>query len=415
MRAWPCKARAEGLNATPIQPMPPPETPPPSRHTRAWALAGLLVCMGLSAWEARRWTGTDVPMPPAAVVAPAAHTIGKSWHMVSEGDLPQPRTAPSAHASHLLTLPEQSPDAIAAFWFAGERESAPDVRIAMSLLDRQTQTWRDAQWVVDRHAMGTALGHGLRRLGNPVAWIDAQQRIHLFVVATGLGGWAASRVLHLRQAPGSTDLSSLQLDVVRVLPLSWLWNTSHLVRNPPMPLADGGMVLPLHFELGLKYPVFAWFNRDGDLVGLRRISARKDVLQPSLLAVSPTHWLALMRTQSPVRRVAVVESLDAGAHWQNHADLNLPNPDAALATLALAPHHFAVVQHPISRGRHALAWQLSSDGQQWSEPMSVAQGPEGNEFSYPAMTWADNSLWISYTHQRTHIRWQRWQTEPKAP
>jgi predicted neuraminidase len=300
--------------------------------------------------------------------------------MVSEGDLPQPRTAPSAHASHLLTLPEQNPDAIAAFWFAGERESAPDVRIAMSLLDRQTQTWRDAQWVVDRHAMGAALGHGLRR-----------------------------------QAPGSTDLASLQLDVVRVLPLSWLWNTSHLVRNPPLPLADGGMVLPLHFELGLKYPVFAWFNREGDLVGLRRISTRKDLLQPSLLALTPTHWLALMRTQSPVRRVAVVESFDAGAHWQSHADLNLPNPDAALATLALAPQHFAVVQHPIPRGRHALAWQLSTDGQHWSEPMTVAQGPEGNEFSYPAMTWADNSLWISYTHQRTHIRWQRWQTEPKAP
>jgi predicted neuraminidase len=202
--------------------------------------------------------------------------------------------------------------------------------------------------------------------------------------------------------------------VVRVLPLSWLWNTSHFVRNPPLPLADGGMVLPLHFELGLKYPVFAWFNRDGDLMGLRRISTRKDLLQPSLLAITPTHWLALMRTQSPVRRVAVVESFDAGAHWQSHADLGLPNPDAGLATLALAPQHFAVVQHPISRGRHALAWQLSTDGKYWSAPMTVAQGPEGDEFSYPAMVWADNSLWISYTHQRTHIRWQRWQTESES-
>ena len=386
------------------------QTPP-----KAWALLGLVVCLALSAWESLRWWPGPTAFPAAAPQAPAMHAHGKLWQMVAEGDLPQPRTAPAAHASHLLSLPSTSPYALAAFWFAGERESAPDVRIAMSLLDRGTQQWREAQWVVDRHTMGEALGHGLRRLGNPVAWIDTQQRVHLFVVATGLGGWAASRVLHLRQAPGSTDLSSLQLDVVRVLPLSWLWNTSHLVRNPPLTLADGGMVLPLHFELGLKYPVFAWFNRDGDLVGLRRISERKDVLQPSLLALTPTHWLALMRTQSAVRRVAVVESFDAGAHWQSHADLDLPNPDAALATLALAPQHFAVVQHPISRGRHALAWQLSSDGQQWSEPMSVAQGPEGNEFSYPAITWADNSLWISYTHQRTHIRWQRWQTEPKAP
>jgi len=388
--------------------------PPPARHTRACALVGLLVCLGLSAWEARRWSLADAPMPVAAQVSPIAHTIGKSWQRVSEGDLPQPRTAPSAHASHLLLLPEQSPYTIAAFWFAGERESAPDVRIAMSLLDRQTQTWREAQWVVDRHAMGQALGHGLRRLGNPVAWIDAQQRIHLFVVATGLGGWAASRVLHLRQAPGSADLASLQFDVVRVLPLSWLWNTSHLVRNPPLSLADGGMVLPLHFELGVKYPVFAWFNDQGDFLGLHRISERKDVLQPSLLALTPTHWLALMRTQSLVRRVAVVESFDAGAHWQSHADLTLPNPDAAMAAFQFAPHAYALIHHPTQQGRQALVWHSSPNGKDWSNPMPVAQGPEGSEFSYPAMVWADNSLWISYTHQRTHIRWQRWQTEPEA-
>jgi predicted neuraminidase len=61
-----------------------------------------------------------------------------------------------------------------------------------------------------------------------------------------------------------------------------------------------------------------------------------------------------------------------------------------------------------------LAWQLSTDGKHWSEPMSVALGPEGDEFSYPAMAWSDNSLWVSYTHQRTHIRWQRWQTAPEA-
>ena len=395
--------------------MPLATTPASTRSIRAWAVLGLLGCLGLSAWEARRWSPPQAPTPPAALVSPAAHTLGKAWQKVAEGDLPQPASAPAAHASHLLTLPAQSPYAIAAFWFAGERESAPDVRIAMSLLDRQTHAWREAQWVVDRHAMGAALGHGLRRLGNPVAWIDAQQRIHVFVVATGLGGWAASRVLHLRQAPGSTDMASLQLDVVRVLPLSWLWNTSHLVRNPPLPLADGGMVLPLHFELGLKYPVFAWFNPAGDLVGLRRISTRKDVLQPSLLALTPTHWLALMRTQSPVRRVAAVESFDAGAHWQSHADLDLPNPDAALATLALAPQQFALVQHPLAQGRHALAWQLSNDGTSWSAPMPVAQGPEGSEFSYPAMAWSNDSLWISYTHQRTHIRWQRWQTTGEAP
>ena len=390
---------------------------PTSQQTphKAWALLGLVLCLALSAWEGRRWWHDTTALALAAPPAPDVHALGKNWHKVAEGDLPQPSTAPAAHASHMLTLPDSSPYALAAFWFAGERESAPDVRIAMSLLDRGTQQWRTAQWVVDRHTMGEALGHGLRRLGNPVAWIDAQQRIHLFVVATGLGGWAASRVLHLRQAPASTDLAALQFEVVRVLPLSWLWNTSHLVRNPPLPLADGGMVLPLHFELKVKYPLFAWFNRDGDLMGLRRISARKDVLQPSLLALTPEHWLALMRTQSPVRRVAVVESFDAGAHWQSHADLDLPNPDAALAAFHFAPQAYALIHHPTQQGRQALVWHSSTNGKDWSKPMPVAQGPEGSEFSYPAMAWADNSLWISYTHQRTHIRWQRWQPQDAAP
>ncbi|NBX55984.1 MAG: hypothetical protein EBQ82_12345 [Betaproteobacteria bacterium] len=389
--------------------------PQPRTHLqRPWPWLGLLVCLALAAWEALRWQATASPAPTAALVAPAAHTVGKAWQMVDSGDLPQPASAPAAHASHLLTLPANSPYALAAFWFAGERESAPDVRIAMSLMDRQSLVWHTAQWVVDRHVMGAALGHGLRRLGNPVAWLDAQQRIHLFVVATGLGGWAASRVLHLRQAPHSTDLAALQLEVVRVLPLSWLWNTSHLVRNPPMPLADGGMVLPLHFELRVKYPLFAWFNDQGDFQGLRRISVRKDVLQPSLLALTSSHWLALMRTQSMRRRVAVVESFDAGAHWQSHEDLALPNPDAALAAFQFAPQSYALIHHPTQQGRQALVWHSSSDGKNWSQPMMVAQGPEGSEFSYPAMAWTQDSLWISYTHQRTHIRWQRWQATDQA-
>jgi len=53
----------------------------------------------------------------------------------------------------------------------------------------------------------------------------------------------------------------------------------------------------------------------------------------------------------------------------------------------------------------------SSDGQQWTLAQRLAQGSPGKEFSYPALVWADDSLWVSYTDQRTRIAWQRFGLE----
>lgn len=99
---------------------------------------------------------------------------------------------------------------------------------------------------VGRHAPDArrTIGVAVRRIGNPVAWRDANGRLHLYVVGTGLGGWAASRVVHL-QADGPNDTASvngLRLQAQRVLPLMPLtpwFNTSTLVRALPQPLQDG--------------------------------------------------------------------------------------------------------------------------------------------------------------------------------
>ncbi len=109
-----------------------------------------------------------------------------------------PVNTPAAHASSLLPMPSGHAAVVMAFWFAGTRESAADVHIAAAQFERATQQWSAARWVVNRQTLSQALGFGVRRLGNPVAWLDTQGRIHLFVVATGLGGWAAGRIVHLR-------------------------------------------------------------------------------------------------------------------------------------------------------------------------------------------------------------------------
>ncbi|PJC19566.1 MAG: hypothetical protein CO066_00325 [Comamonadaceae bacterium CG_4_9_14_0_8_um_filter_60_18] len=196
-----------------------------------------------------------------------------------------------------------------------------------------------------------------------------------------------------------------------MLPLSWLFNTSLLVRAAPLALADGGMVLPVYFELGYKYPVALRFDAQGALLGLVRMSTHTHELQPTLLALALKHWLALMRDQRPDGHITAAQTVDGGAHWQDLPDLALPNPDASVAALASAPGQLWLAHNSSPSSRQVLDLSASSDGQQWTLAQRLAQGSPGKEFSYPALVWADDSLWVSYTDQRTRIAWQRFGLE----
>lgn len=329
-----------------------------------------------------------------------------------------PEGAKAAHASSLLVMPQDQAAALTVFWFSGERESGPRVQIVASQLDRLTHRWSPPRVVADRHVLSARLGYGLRRLGNPVAWLDAEGQVHLFVVATGWGGWAASRILHLKQdrsaSHGAASSDALVLEPVQVLPLSWLWNTSHLVRNAPLPLRDGGMVLPVHFELGLKYPAVLRMDSHGHFMGMERVSSRTHLLQPTLLAQSPQQWLALMRDERPQGKVGAAVTLDGGLHWQDLPDLRLDNPDASVSGLAMASGQMLLAHNSSVGTRATLDLSLSGDGKNWSLLSNLAHGAPLDEFSYPSLAWADGSLWISYTVDREHLAWQQFAV-PKEP
>ncbi len=364
----------------------------------AFALAAAALALG---WAQRP------PSPQLAqAVRPVATDITK-LHRVAQGDIPMPAGAAAAHASSLLVMPPGQAAALTVFWFSGERESGPLVQIAASQLDRATKTWSAPRIVANRHVLGEQLGYGLRRFGNPVAWLDGDGHIHLFVVATGWGGWAASRILHLKQSSAQQSLDALTFEPVGVLPLSWLWNTSHLVRNAPLPLADGGMVLPVHFELGLKYPVALRFDAQGRFQGQVRMSLRNYLLQPTLLAQSPTQWLALMRDERPNGKVGAAITDDGGVQWRDLPDLALDNPDAAVGGMAFASGQQLLAHNSSLGSRARLDLSHSTDGQHWSLLQTLASGAPLDEFSYPAMAWVDGSVWVSYTVDRQRLAWQR--------
>jgi predicted neuraminidase len=351
----------------------------------------------------------EPPEPARAVwpVGAGAPHPGK-LERVAQGVIPMPAGAVAAHASTLVVMPAPSPVELMAFWFAGSREGAADVQIAAAQFDRATQRWSEAKYVVNRHEMGAQLGHGIRRLGNPVAWLDSQNKIHLFVVATGWGGWSAGRILHLRQTGDAQDVSMLKFEPARVMPLSWLWNTSFLVRSAPLPLADGGMVLPAYFELGMKYAVNLRFDADGHFKGMVRISPRRHLLQPTLLMKSESNWLALMRDNRGGGNVAVAETRNGGQDWVDVPDLPLLNHDTSAVGISLAPNQMLLAHNSSPHARNVLDLNSSQDGRVWPLVETIASGGEGSEYSYPALAWVDGSLWLSYTDQRRRIAWQQY-------
>ena len=384
----------------------------PTARSVSWRLLGVVLaaCAMMALDVVQR-----APSPLVArAVVPAQSIVQNTANLVEKdrGTIPMPDGMAAAHASTLLTMPTNHAAALTALWFAGDRESAANVQIAASQFDRATRQWTAARLVVDRFAMGQALGFGVRRLGNPVAWTDGSGRMHLFVVATGWGGWAASRVLHLRQSSAGSSLAELAFEPVRVLPLSWLWNTSHLVRNASLPLDDGGMVLPVYFELGTKYPVALRFDRDGAFQGLTRMSQNTHWLQPALVAQSAKQWLALMRDVRPNGKIGVAQTMDGGRHWADLPDLALDNPDAAVAAIAAGDGSLLLVHNPSVNSRAALDLSRSTDGLHWARVKAMEQGAPPAEFSYPAMAWADGSLWVTYTAGRKRIAWQRFGAKP---
>jgi predicted neuraminidase len=167
------------------------------------------------------------------------------------------------------------------------------------------------------------------------------------------------------------------------------------------------MVLPLYFELGIKYPVAARFGPNGEFRGLERLSARGTLLQPTLVMQDATHWLAFLRDHGPARQVAVTGTTDAGRTWQDLPNLTLPNPDASVVGLGLGPRLMVLAYNPSATGRQKLDLGASANGQDWRTVATLAQGGGSSEYSYPAMAWSDDSLWVSHTDQRQRIAWTR--------
>ena len=305
--------------------------------------------------------------------------------------------APSAHSASLADL---GGGRVAAAWFAGSREGAADVNIVFASFDGQA--WSEARAIMTRAGVQRDTGRRVGKLGNPVLWRDGAGRLHLWFVSVGYGGWAASAINH-----SQSDDGGLSWSPARRLLTSPFFNISTLVRSSPLPLADGGVALPVYHEFIAKRPEWLRFDAAGQIVDKQRLPGSAGLLQPSAAAFAANDIIALMRDASRKHRVHMASSADGGAHWTSAVATELANPNASVALLRLADGRLLLALNPDEHGRRQLALQVSADrGQSWSPPQLVESGAGGEDtgYSYPSLIQDDTGMiHLAYTWRRETI------------
>ena len=205
-------------------------------------------------------------------------------------------------------------------YFAGSREGARDVGIYQSFFTFESHnkathnknieskilgTWSEPHRLLDAQKLSQLSGKFIKKLGNPITFVDRQNRVHLFVVGVSLGGWATSKIYWLR-----LDSTLSNLSFVKELHLSPFFNFSHLVRTPPMLKEDGGFILPIYHELANKYPLLLDFSPTLQLDSITKPLELHSQLQPSFIPLDSHTAFGVYRNHKAYNNVLFTSLCD---------------------------------------------------------------------------------------------------------
>ena len=330
----------------------------------------------------------------------------------SQPSIASPRTdwlpdtgAPSVHAASLIALKD---GAIRAFWFAGSREGAPDVVINTAVFDPKTNDWAAPTVVIDRVGAEKGLSRYIAKLGNPVPARLPDGRLQLFFVTVSIGGWAGSSISTML-----SDDDGLTWGRPQRLITSPFINLSTLVKSPAVQMTDGRLGLPAYHE---------WIGRFGEFLRLdttqvidkRRMSSGRSAIQPAVFvneAQDATAYFRQTRSAGQAKHIPVSHTQNAGQSWQSVADLEIDNPNSAVAGLTLKNGAHLLVLNNIEAGRYRLVLMMSNPKSgQWQvvevlENDEALPDQERKEFSYPYLISASgNDAHLVYTWDRKKIR-----------
>jgi len=374
----------------------------------------LLVLAGVAGYiqieSQPKWAAFAMPVAaPNAEQSPADTPVVGSKK--SQATIPEPQAhfipetaAPSVHAGAAILLKDGN---LRAFWFAGSREGASDVVIQTAVFDTQAATWGKPQVVIDRVAAERGLSRYIKKLGNPLPVRSSDGKLQLYFVTVSVGGWAGSSISWMESGDEGESWSRPQ----RLITTPAL-NLSTLIKAPGFDFTDGTLGLPVYHE---------WMGKFGELIRVdggrvvdkRRMSSGRALLQPIVFIDAPEKAVAYFRQARSAGppRIASAVTENAGQSWSSGADLDLANPNAAIAGLQLPNGDRLIVLNDLESARHRLVLAIAPAGtSNWNviaelESDQTLTNGLYREFSYPSLLLgANGSVHLVYTYDRKRIK-----------
>jgi predicted neuraminidase len=180
-----------------------------------------------------------------------------------------------------------------------------------------------------------------------------------------------------------------------------------------MSFVDGRLGLPAYHE---------WIGRFGEFLRIdasqvidkRRMSSGRGAIQPVVFAAGSQEAEAFFRQTRPnsqPKQIPTSETKDAGQSWVVTQDLEIPNPNSALAALTLANGTRLMVLNNIEVARYRLVMVMREPNfPQW-RVVQVLEDDESllnnqhREFSYPYLVSTNGEdAHLTYTWNRAKIK-----------
>lgn len=316
---------------------------------------------------------------------------------VNEFIYPPKTVTDSCHASTVLPLPDST---VVAAWFGGTREGNDDVKIWVSV--RENEKWAEPYSVAVK---GESLPHW-----NPVLHLRENGEIILyFKYGKPIPKWITYYCI---SKDGGKSFSE-----PKILVEGDFDGGRGPVKNKAIRLKDGTVVAPASKEsLTKSWKCFVDISKDDGLT----FEHSNFVLRPkknlkTVNMIQPTLWEnekgLHMLVRTGMGSIFKSDSKDGGKTWCKAYDTGMPNPNSGIDVVKLDNGILVLIMNPISENwgdRAPLVLMYSEDdGDNFTEFFSCEPTTGDHEFSYPAITAVDNTLHITYTHEREGIVYQK--------
>ena len=326
-------------------------------------------------------------------------------------------------SSHASTITEDKHGTLYCVWYSGTKEKAADVKIYMSKKKKGDQQWSEPvllekEGITSENPFAEDLEEGEieeTSEGNPVIFVDPETgRLWLFwVTMRGAGdksGWSACIIKVKHSDDGGNTWTKPR--VIRDM-IGWM------IRNKPIILSNGDVLLPIMSEMGLAKTMMYRITKEEFAKGSQDCKIIEPtsfidggVIQGSIAEIEPGKLICYMRATSGSTvgpYIAGSYSSDFGYTWtpieKNSA--NIENPDSGVDLVKLKNGDLLLVCNPQAHGRYRLSiFRSHNNGKSWNLFMDLENdSTKLAEFSYPAIIESnDGSVHVTYTYLRETIK-----------